>query len=258
MEIKNTEILHKIIDLQLCIIEGKPLKVILRKYSDYFLTQSGSDIITIYMHENKEVKPEYILEKDGLIFKLLKKYLFDKKSFRWDKFLLNCVTFFPSGTKYIKITDHYQIFKGFLSKREAASFTKELQMKSAIIMPIFSSDKKEKIGYICFAFQSNIDPDMQKLHTVKYMLENIICPLYCKEHNSIYSKCIRIDEEMTFLTPQEKKIAKEVIKGRSYPEIAKKFDISINTLKTHMKNIFNKYNVSSKIELYNKLNTLDQ
>jgi len=64
---------------------------------------------------------------------------------------------------------------------------------------------------------------------------------------------VRIDEEMKLLTSQEKKIVRKVLEGTSYPEIAAILDISINTLKTHMKNTFNKYNVSSKIELYNKL-----
>lgn len=254
MDIEDKEILHKIIDLQSCIIEGKPIKVILHKYIDYFLEQSGAHSITIYMNEHGKVKPEYILEKDRLLARLFKKYIFNKKSFKWDTFLLNCETYFPSGIKYIKITDHYEIFKGFLSKREATSFSEELQMTSAIIMPVFAYDKKEKIGYICFIFQSEIDKDMEKLKTVKYMLGTILRPLYDKEHNTIYSKCIRIDQDMSFLTDQERRIVKEVLKAKPYPKIAKKLDISINTLKTHMKNIFNKYNVNSKIELYNKLN----
>lgn len=66
---------------------------------------------------------------------------------------------------------------------------------------------------------------------------------------------VRINEDMGMLTKQEKIIVKKVLAGFTYPEIATELSISINTLKTHMKNIFNKYGISSKLELYKKLNS---
>ncbi len=254
MEIEDTQTLHKIIELQSCIIEGRNVKAILHKNIDYFLEQSGADIITVYMHEHEMVNPEYILEKNRLLAHLLKKYVFNKKNFRWEEFVANCDKHFALGLKHDMITELYQLFRGFISKREATSFTEELQMKSAMMMPIFSFDNKEKIGYICFIFQSDIDIDMEKIKTVKHMLETLLRPMYDKEVNTLYSRCIRIDEEMRFLTNQERKIVRHVLTGESYANIAQTLDISINTLKTHMKNIFNKSNVSSKIELFNKYN----
>ena len=252
MQINDPDILHKIIELQSYIIEGKTVKSILHKNSDYFLEQSGADFITVYMHDHEMVNPEYILEKEKLLSHLLKKYIFNKKNFRWERFVENCDKHFASGLKHDKITELYQLFRGFINKREASSFTEELQMKSAIMMPVFSFDKKEKIGYVCFISQSNSDMDMEKLKTVKCMFGAVLRPLYDRERNTLYSKCIRIDEEMRFLTNQERKIVKEVLTGASYTNVAKTLKISINTLKTHMKNIFNKSNVSSKIELFNK------
>ena len=89
---------------------------------------------------------------------------------------------------------------------------------------------------------------------MKTSFQTILQPLYDKEHNTFFTKCVRIDEDMKLLTPQEKKIVRKVLEGLSYPDVATILDISVNTLKTHMKNIFYKYNVNSKIELYNKLN----
>jgi DNA-binding CsgD family transcriptional regulator len=85
------------------------------------------------------------------------------------------------------------------------------------------------------------------------MIQTLIRPLYDKEHHTIYTKCIRIDEEMSFLTNKEKHIVKKIISGLSYEEIATLSHISINTLKSHIKNIFSKYGVNSKIELFQKL-----
>ena len=93
---------------------------------------------------------------------------------------------------------------------------------------------------------------MERLRELKVMFQTIARPLYDKKYNTIYSKCIRIDETMGILTAKEKEIVKKVLAGVPYSEIAERLNISINTLKTHMKNIFNKYNVNSKIGLFNK------
>ncbi|MEN8304665.1 MAG: helix-turn-helix transcriptional regulator, partial [Campylobacterota bacterium] len=254
IQINDPDILRKMIELQSCIIEGRAVKVILHRYNDYFLEHSGADFITVYMHEQEIVNPEYILEKGKLLSHLLKKYIFNKKNFRWEKFVANCDKHFASGLKHDKITEIYQLFRGFISKRESALFTKELEMKSGIMMPIFSYDNKVMIGYVCFISQSENDMDIEKLQTVKCMLAILLRPLYDRKRNTLYSKCIRIDEEMHFLTPQERKIVKLVLTGMPYENVAKTLHISINTLKTHMKNIFNKSNVSSKVELFNKYN----
>ncbi|MEA2048507.1 MAG: helix-turn-helix transcriptional regulator [Campylobacterota bacterium] len=251
--INDPKILHKMIELQGCIIEGRSVKAILHKNIDYFLEQSGADMITIYMHEHGMVNPEYILEKEKLLTHLLKKYIFNKKNFKWETFVANCDKHFASGIDHEQITELYTLFRSFISKREATSFTEELQMKSAIMIPLYAFDDKEIIiGYTCFIFQSDNVHCMEQLQIIKTILETLLRPLYDKKINTLYTKCIRIDEEMNLLTNQEKKIVKQVLTGASYATIAKSLNISINTLKTHMKNIFNKSNVNSKIELFNK------
>lgn len=255
MEIEDKQILHKIIELQSCMIQGKNIKALLHKNIDFYLGKSGADIITVYMHEDAHVNVNYILERHRLFAHLLKKYVLDKNNFKWDKFVENCDKHFASQINYDKITHLYQIFKGFLSKKKSEKFTNELGMKSAIMMPMYHYDKREIIGYVCFFFLSDIETDIEELEAIKTSLQILLQPLYDQENNIFYTKCVRIDENMKLLTSQEKKIVRQVLEGLPYPEIAAILGISINTLKTHMKNIFNKYNVNSKIELYNKLNT---
>ena len=255
MEIEDNQILHKIIELQSCIIQGRSIKTMLHQYIDFYLAKSGADIIAVYMHKEEQVNVDYILEKHRHFAHLLKKYIFDKKNFKWEKFVDNCDKHFASNIKHDNITDLYQIFRGFLSKKDSYAFTSELEMKNAIIMPMYAYAGQEIIGYTCFFFQSDIEADIKKLEAVKTSFQTILQPLYDKEHNTFFTKCVRIDEDMKLLTPQEKKIVRKVLEGLSYPDVATILDISVNTLKTHMKNIFYKYNVNSKIELYNKLNT---
>lgn len=252
MKIEDNEILHKTIDLLSYIVEGRSIQSILHTNIDFFLEKSGADIISIYMHEHEKVKIEYILERDRHFADLFKKYVLDKNNLKWEKFVANLDKYFVKGIKYNITTDLYKLSRGFLSKKEARSFASELHMQSSVMMPIYSFNDKTIIGYVCFLSQEDTRPDLEKLKMVKKSFQTLLRPLYNKESHTIYNKCVRVDENMDILTAQERKIVKIVLKGDSYVETAKILNISINTLKTHMKNIFNKYGVTSKVELSNK------
>ena len=121
-------------------------------------------------------------------------------------------------------------------------------------MPIFDIEfKKKVIGYITFIFNEKNKKDLIKIKEVKDFFEIIIQPLYDYKSRQLFSKCARIDKHFSLLTYKEKRIIRKVLKGKTYVEIAETMHISINTIKTHIKNIFYKYNVNSKIELYNKI-----
>jgi len=254
MHIKDNEILLKIIECQSSIIAGKSIKSILYKNIDFFLDKSEADIITVYIPECEKVQLEYILEKDKLFTTLSKQYMLNHRNFSWNKFVSNCDKHPTSDTDYTKITELSQLFKGLLNKKESAYFAGNIKMKSAIIMPFHSSNNTVLLGYVCFIFQSDSEINLKKLETVKSTFEMLLRPLHDREHNTLYNKCICIDEDMHFLTDKERKVVKHVLTGMNYNEVAARLDISINTLKTHMKNIFYKTNVNSKIELFNKFN----
>ncbi|RXR21196.1 response regulator transcription factor [Flavobacterium amnicola] len=56
------------------------------------------------------------------------------------------------------------------------------------------------------------------------------------------------------LTERENEVLNLLSKGKSYASIADELFLSINTIKTHVKNIYEKLQVSSKEELINKYN----
>ena len=251
----NNDIQDRIINIQSCIIQGKDLKVLLHKDREFYLEKTDSDVIIICMNEHEKVHAEYILEEHRIFAHLIHKYIFEKKTLSWDTFVQNHYTALISGKKYFKTDDLYDIFKGILTKREASTFNQELEMKNAVLMPIYDFDHRETIGVVCYVFRKDIEIDIAKLEEIKNLFETLLQPLYDKLYSIIYSKCVRVDEGFSLLTVQERRITKKVLAGKTYVEISELLNISINTLKTHMKNIFNKYNVNSKIELYNKLNT---
>jgi len=102
-------------------------------------------------------------------------------------------------------------------------------------------------------YKKEVEIEITELLDIKILFETLLRPLYDDHYSIVYSKCIRIDEHLKLLTKQEKRIAKKVLDGMTYPEISERLNLSINTVKTHMKNIFKKYQVNSKIELYHKL-----
>ena len=252
MPIEDKQVLQTIIDVQSCIIQGRSLKALLRINTNFFLEKSGADIITIYMNEHEKIKLEYILERDKYLTLLLKKFVLSKNNFNWIKFLSSLDKRFQKVNKYDTISDLYDIFKGFLTKKETEAFNSELNLNTNVMIPIYNFDSISKLGYVCFLFQNNNEPDYEKIEEVKKALQILLQPLYNNEDKFLFTKCVRIDDNMEMLTPQERRIVKIVLRGVTYAETAELLNISINTLKTHMKNIFNKCNVNSKVELSNK------
>lgn len=55
--------------------------------------------------------------------------------------------------------------------------------------------------------------------------------------------------EMAQLTEREREITMLLLRGRTYKMIANELNLSENTIKTHIKNIYSKYSVQSKTEL---------
>lgn len=255
MTIDDTEILHKIIEIQSCVIQGRSLKALMHRNIDFYLEKSDADIISIYINEHEDLKIEYVLERHRLFAHLVKKFFSTKKKSQWQYFIQNCSHYFISHASFYRMNDFDQLLQGLLNKKESQAFQQELQLKEAVVMPIYAFDLKERIGYVCFIFNTEKSIDMEKLENTRRVFQTLLQPLYDTNHNAIYSKCTRVDENMRMLTQQEKKIARHVLSGYPYPKIADMLGISINTLKTHMKHIFNKCNVSSKIELVTKFNT---
>lgn len=256
MTITDPEILHKIIETQGCVIQGRSLKALFHKNAPFYLDKSGADIITVYMNEHETVNIEYILEHHRHFAHLVKKYIYTKKKLAWDTFVKRCASHFNGSSRYRILSTMEELFAGLLSHREAQEFTEELQMQEAVMMPIYAFDPKVRIGYVCFLYKTKGGIDLERLESVRVLFQTLLQPLYDTNQSTVYYKCARVNENMGLLTEQEKRIVRKVLGGHTYPDIAETLGISINTLKTHMKHIFNKYNVTSKIELNNKLSAL--
>jgi LuxR family maltose regulon positive regulatory protein len=50
------------------------------------------------------------------------------------------------------------------------------------------------------------------------------------------------------LSPQERRVLRLIVAGRSNADIARELIVSMNTIKTHVKNVYRKLNVSTREE----------
>lgn len=251
-KITESVLLDKAVDISIHLVEGSDIAALLNENISFYLEYSGADIIALYLNDDDMVQPEYIFEKNNLFDHLAKKYMLDKKKFTWKKFIENFTKYFSPKMEYNKITTFSKIFNGFMSTDEAEAFAEELQIKDMIFVPLYAKDEATIMGYISFIFHAHIDIDTIKLEQLSLMFQTVLRPLYHLESNTMYSKCIRVDGEMKILTEQEKKIVEKILGGYTYLEVAESLGVSVNTVKTHMKHVFNKCNVNSKMELFHK------
>jgi DNA-binding CsgD family transcriptional regulator len=255
MKLENLEKEHllDIIDLQECLIEGRNLEEVLQTHIEVFHNHTNADILAICLKDEDMVHLKYIIEKNDMFGKLARKYFPLRKRYSWNRFLDHCKARYITENHYMEIKNLSEILEGYISKKEAMDMTEELEMTKGIITPLYTKQRHDKIGFIFFISQTETPLNQEEIKVVTLLMQQVLQPLYDREHYMLYSRCIRINDHMQQLTHQEKKIVKKVLKGLSYPEVASELSISVNTLKTHMKNIYSKYGISSKLELYKKL-----
>lgn len=253
MKVENIELLKKIIDIQACLIQGRGLRAILRFNQQYLLDFVDAKIITICVLESEKMYMEHILEKDKNFERIIKKHIIEKTDFKCNFIIKNfekCLT----KNKTLHISENfYDIYKNALSKKDADELKVKVSMEEFAIMPIYDMQYKNKIAFLTFIFDEKNKYKIEKIEELRSFFEALLQPMYDSDENILFPRCVRIDKYFHPLSTKEKIIIKKVMKGESYINISEDLDVSINTIKTHMKNIFNKYAVHSKIELYNKI-----
>jgi DNA-binding CsgD family transcriptional regulator len=125
--------------------------------------------------------------------------------------------------------------------------------------------KKHLIGHknVKLGFETSIfSPSFQQytIHVVpdlyskiKYQKESVYFVQLIPD-NSCRVHTPQVIDEFSFLTPREKEICYLVQQGYTNLQIAEQLFISINTVKRHIQNIFEKLNVKNRTSLLNKLN----
>ncbi len=253
MTIDQISLLEKIITIQSAIIEGESIRSILYKETSFFLNESGANVIAVCLENEERVDIELILEEREQFISLLSKYKLLPKHMELNKFIEQCNAHFTISPERVHIDSLHAIFDGNLSKKKTLQFEEEMGFDHAVLYPLRKKAGK-KIGLLIYLYVKGSEEHTTKLLQLTELFEILIQPFYDEKRRVLHAKCVQIDDKMQRLTEKEKQITQRVLMGKTHKVIAEELNISINTLKTHMKNIFSKYGVNSKIELHNKLN----
>lgn len=250
--ITDVDLLKKTIQILSCVIHGHSIRALLRNETTFLSQKSNADLITIYMKIDDTCKIDFISHKRRLFSKLMDKYKFNKHSPAFNNVGQEIINSFKATRTYHETPELYKFLKGTLTRHKCEEMREEVRFKTALFFPLQLSSGK-KVGFVSYFYTGNKEPNIEKLKELSAMLEQVVDPLYDPTTSTFYSKCTQVDSEMSRLTDKEKEIVHRVIKGMSYKEVSMELKMSINTLKTHMKNIFSKYGVTSKTELSNTL-----
>lgn len=252
IDITDTDLLKKTIQILSCVIHGHSIRALLRNETKFLSQATKADLLTIYIKKDGGHKIDFLSDKKRLFCRLMEKYEFNKHTPSFGNVGIDIINSFSYAKPYYETSDLYDLLKGTVTKKKCEEMKKEIRFKTARFFPLQLISGR-KIGFVAYFYTHNKEPDYGKLQEVSSLIQRVIEPLYDPKTSTFYSKCSQIDSDMSLLTDKEKEIVHRVMRGVTYKEIAVDLKISINTLKTHMKSIFSKYGVSSKIELNNKL-----
>lgn len=252
MNMSHIELLEKTVMIQNHILEGHSVKAVLRKETKSFKEQSGADIIAICVGDEDFVSIEMVMEEKRHFAALMREYKLTSQHMFLNKFKRYYHTHYEGTREYLVVDSLHKIFDGTFTQTKALEFEKALNFCEAYIFPVRSKNSK-KIGFVMYMFSHQDMPNVQNMAEITTMFESLIRPFYNIDTSTFHSKCVHIDNKMDILTDKEKQIVFRILHGRAYKEIADELKVTINTVKTHTKNIFSKYGVNSKMELQNKM-----
>jgi DNA-binding CsgD family transcriptional regulator len=252
MNMSHVELLEKTVMIQNHILEGHSVKAVLRKETKSFKEQSGADIIAICVGDEDFVSIEMVMEEKRRFAALLREYKLTSQRMFLSKFKRYYQTHYEGAREYLVVDSLHKIFDGTFTQTKALEFEKELNFNEAYIFPVRSKNNA-KIGFVIYIFTYKDMPNIENMAEITSIFESLIRPFYNIDTNALHSKCVHIDNKMDILTDKEKQIVFRILHGRPYKEIAADLKVTLNTIKTHTKNIFSKYGVSSKMELQNKM-----
>ena len=252
-ELSQNNINEKIISIQSQLIKGHSFQAIMKANTEFIHDATNADIMAICINHQKQLSIDFLGTSKKQLLILLKKYNIQPQSLMIDDLLTHYHSdLLVNKRQALEIDSLEKVFDGLLNKLQYQQLESELGFSTSFAYPLYTS-KGGHIGYALYFYLNNHCPHVNNLQPMTDLLQRIILPLYDRHTQTFYSKCIRIVNQPLHLTHTEKRIVRKLLEAKTYKIIATEMYVSINTIKTHMKHIFEKFEVNSKIELFNKL-----
>jgi len=246
-------ILEKILEIQYGLLNGHSLKAVLRHETRSIKRYSGADIVAIAIGEDNYANIDLTMDEDRVFSKMFRRYALSSNHIFLNQVMECCHHHYEGSRRYVVVDSLHKIFDGAFSKIKSLEFENEINFHKAYVFPIKGVHNK-RIGFVLYVFNSETIANLENMSKLTTFFEKLVRPFYDLQLKTLRSKCVQIDDQMDLLTDKEKQITSRILNGTPYKQqIAIELDVTINTIKTHTKNIFSKYGVNSKIELQNKM-----
>ena len=252
----DIEILLKTIHIQSCVIEGHSIEAIFRAESKYLHELSGANVVGFCLHNKKTLQLDLVLDHERFLHNCFKKNNLHPQTLILETMYKNNLAKFGEGLHYIENESLHDLLTDCVSDGEIEALEIEHNFTKLVIYPLYSLNK-QLMGCMLYCYFEDNQPNYTTLSKITEMAETLIRPFHDEGNNIFHVKCIQISTQMPLLTSQEKRILKKLLRAKPYAQIADEMHISINTVKTHLKHIYAKYNVKSKLALHNKVQGIE-
>ncbi|WP_298546818.1 LuxR C-terminal-related transcriptional regulator [uncultured Aquimarina sp.] len=227
------------------VAKNSKLFILSKKDSIYF--EKGTSLFDSYTTNNKAHKEWQQLKKFESKFESLhddfdtEKYLLRTKGYAKDSLQILLVKLIS-----IKKLDDKKLLEKDI-KENTAYYTSLLkELKSSEIDPALFLYLENKLSLV---YKENTD----EKYSISILLNGIACLIIIALVFLIFKRRRNSqNNNLVSLSKQENTIKELIISGKSNKEIANELFISINTVKTHISNIYSKLHISSRKELINK------
>ena len=190
------------------------------------------------------MKIAFILSKD---LEKLKNY----RTTFYNLYYINSCDFYPGQSEFLPLVfnDYDYIFYDVeISPSESLKTCRQLKNRGDQSKIILLSNKDTLIDFrkiYEYGINGIIAKDLPTTEVISLivdLLKNFTI------HQPVTENAISIKTKMSILTEREKQILKLFINGFSYKEVGNQLDVRLDTVRSHIRNIYRKLNVRSKTE----------
>jgi DNA-binding CsgD family transcriptional regulator len=129
-----------------------------------------------------------------------------------------------------------------------------LDGKKVIISLLHTLNNRPQASFFIIFCAKHYQPkNIEKGREIAHLLWELVAPFYDSESGTVYQACLHENISFENLTDREKEIARALLHNWSQAKIAIKTQLSVNTVKTHIKSIYLKYGVNSRIDFINHI-----
>lgn len=248
----ETELLKKTIEILSCVLKGHTIEAIFRAESNYLRELSGADIVGVCLHHKNTLQLDFVLDHEAFLYHCFKENNLHPHTLILETLYRHNKRHFREGTAYLENESLANFLMDNVPEHKIKQLEIKHQFKTMVTYPLYSINN-ELMGCLLFCYFRENRPNHTHLAQITKMIETLIRPFEHEGNHIFHLKCVQVSTELPLLTSQEKRILKKLLSAKPYAQIAEEMHISLNTVKTHLKHIYVKYKVKSKLELYNKV-----